>query len=62
MSEKLLTEKPLLKKGAIRGPKSYGPISLLPVIHFQTEGYHNKKNIIYMYQSGFRPFNMLLSG
>ena len=43
-------------------PKSYRPISHLPLvsniteksIHFQIKGDLNKKKLIYMYQSGFR--------
>ena len=56
------TLKPMFKKGARTDPKNYLPISLLPLvsktieksIHFQIEGYLNKKTLIYMYQSGFR--------
>ena len=56
------TLKPIFKKGASTDPKNYLPISLLPLvskmieksIHFQIEGYLNKKTLIYMYQSGFR--------
>ena len=55
--------KPLFKKGITTEPKNYRPISLLPliskiiekVIHDQTQKYLDEKNILYTYQSGFRP-------
>ena len=59
---KIAELKPIFKKGARTDPKSYRPISLLPLvpkiieksIHFQIEDFFNKKKLIYMYQSGFR--------
>ena len=52
--------------------KNYQPISFLPLvsktveksIHFQIVDYLNKKNLIYMYQAGFRTnySNRLLRG
>ena len=54
--------KTLYKKGTKRDPKSFRPISLLPivskifekVIHEQTMEYLTDNNILYKYQSGFR--------
>ena len=59
---KIAKLKPIFKKSARTDPKNYCPISLLPQvsktieksIHFQIEGYLNKKKLIFMYQSGFR--------
>ena len=59
---KIAKLKLIFKKGARADPKNYRPIPLLPLaskiieksIHFQIEGYLNKKKLIYMYQSGFR--------
>ena len=53
--------KPLYKKGTKTDPKSFRPISLLPivsktveiVIHEQTMEYLTDNNILYKYQSGF---------
>ena len=54
--------KPLFKKGARTDPQNGQPISLSLLglkiteksIHFQVGDYLNKKNLIYMYQSGFK--------
>ena len=54
--------KPQFKKGSKSNPKSYRPISLLPVvskiiekaIHIQTQDYLDKNGLLYKYQSGFR--------
>ena len=54
--------KPLYKKGTKTDPKTFRPISLLPivskifekVIHDQTMEYLTDKDILYKYQSGFR--------
>ena len=54
--------KPLYKKGSTTRPKSYRPISLLPliskiiekVIHNQTQGYLDENKILYRFQSVFR--------
>ena len=53
----------LFKKGSRTEAKNYRPISLLPllsklfekVIHIQTEKFLNSNDILYTYQSGFRP-------
>ena len=53
----------LFKKGSRTEAKNYRPISLLPllsklfekVIHIQTENFLNSNDILYTYQSGFRP-------
>ena len=60
---KIAKLKPLYKKGSALEPKNYRPISLLPllsklfekVIHNQTQHYLDKNNVLYKYQSGFRP-------
>ena len=59
---KIAKLKPLYKKEAKTKPKSYLPISLLPllskiierIIHNQTQEFLDKNNIFYKYQSGFR--------
>ena len=59
---KIAKLKPLYKKDSKTDPKSYRPVSLLPlvskviekVIHNQTEIFLNKNKILYKYQSGFR--------
>ena len=59
---KIAKLKLILKKGARTYPKNYRPISLLPLvskvieksIHFQIKDFLNKKNLIHIYQSGFR--------
>ena len=61
---KITKLKPLIKKGSKTAPKNYRPISLLllvsksidKVIHDQWQGFLDKNNIIYRYQSGFRKF------
>ena len=62
---KIAKLKPIFKKGARTDPENYRPISILPLvskiieksIHFQIEGFLNKKKLIDMYQSGFRTNN-----
>ena len=54
--------KPLFKNGSTAHPKSYRPISLLPliskiiekVIHDQTQEFLDANKILYKFQSGFR--------
>ena len=53
----------LYKKGSTLEPKNYRPISLLPALskifekitHQQTQDYLDRNEILYKYQSGFRP-------
>ena len=55
----------LYKKGSLTQPYNYRPISLLPliskvmekVIPDQTSTFLNSKNLLYVYQSGFRKKN-----
>ena len=55
--------KPLFKKCSKTEPKNYRPISLLPliskifekVVHDQTQKFLIDNNLLYKYQSGFRP-------
>ena len=57
--------KPLYKKGNKDEPKNYRPISLLPqiskviekIVHEQILEYLDSNNILYRYQSGFRPYH-----
>ena len=60
---KIAKIKPLFKKGKKTESKNYRPISLLPLIskiiekaiHEQVQNYLQKNELLYVYQSGFRP-------
>ena len=62
---KIAKLKLLYKKGSKLEPKNYRPISLLPIVskcfegivHSQTQSYLDKHQILYKYQSDFRPKN-----
>ena len=63
---KIAKLKPLFGKGAKTDPKTYRPISLLPLISkiiekvIQTQSLLDKNDITYRYQSGFRKFSLLI--
>ena len=60
---KITKIKPLFKKGSKTEPKNYRPISLLPliskifekIVHDQTQKFLIDNNLLFKYQSGFRP-------
>ena len=59
---KIAKLKPIYKKGSLTEASNYRPISLLPliskvikkVIHNETSAFLNTRNLLYIYQSGFR--------